>query len=97
MLDGTDAELFMEWYEYSRVEPFGYERLDISIAILCNFIADSLGVKKKGGGKFKLEDFIPKFKTEDKKQFDPEQFKRLMKKHYGNNRKSISKSDRPDR
>ena len=97
MLDGTDPETFLEWYEYSLIEPFGYERGDLRNAILCMFIADSLGVKKKGGGKFKIEDFIPKFDVKEKGPLDPDLFKRLMKKHYGNNRKSVSKSNRPDR
>lgn len=87
MLDGTDPALLLEWFEYYQINPFGEERADLRNAILCLFIADAIGIKKQGAGKFKIDDFIPKF-NEPEKKFDPEHFKQLMKKRYGNNRKS---------
>lgn len=87
MLDGTNPALLLEWAEYYQLDPFGEERADLRNAILCLFIADVIGTKKRGGGKFKIEDFMPKF-NEPEKPFDPEAFKKLMKARYGNDSKS---------
>lgn len=96
MLDGTEPGLLLEWAQYFQTEPFGEDRADLRNAILCLFIADTVGAKKQGGGRFKLEDFMPDF-NKQKQQFNPESFKQLMKSRYGNNSKSSGKSDSPDR
>jgi len=88
MLDGTEPGLLLEWLEYYQLEPFGAERDDLRNAVLCQFIADSLGVKKPGG-RLKLDDFMPEFDREEPKvKFNPEVFKAEMKRRYGNTRKS---------
>jgi hypothetical protein len=96
MLDGSNPALLLEWFEYFNIEPFGEERADIRNAILCQLVANAAGVKKQGGGKFKIEDFMPTF-TPPERKFNSQQFKALMKRHYGNNRKSRRKPDSKNR
>ena len=89
MLCETEPGLLLEWLEYAQLEPFGEGRADLRNAILCQFIADSLGVKKAGGGRMKLDDFIPQFNRPGEK-LDAAKFKAVMKRRYGHTRKSSS-------
>jgi len=71
MLDGTPASLLMEWMAYFQIEPFGEERADLRNAITCQTIAGAMGLKKKGGGDFKITDFMPDFEKKKRDFMDP--------------------------
>jgi hypothetical protein len=44
---------------YYRLHPWGDERDDIRVANQTNFVAAATGVKKRGGGEFTIQDFMP--------------------------------------
>jgi len=89
MLDGHDPKLLFEWQAYYQLEPFGEERSDIRNAITCLTISNAFGLKKRGGGQFKLTDFMPVFDQEQEStEYDPVRAQTLMKRLYGNDSKS---------
>ncbi len=86
MLDGSDINLLREWMAYFEIEPFGEERADLRSAIACMTTAQAMGLKKNGGGKFSLKDFMPEFgKKQPGNVFDPQAARKLLKKLYGKN------------
>lgn len=88
MMDGSPASLLYEWQSYAELEPFGSDIEDLRNALLCSTIANGMG-GKKGGGRFKPEDFRISF---DKKKKDnwipPSSAQAILKQRYGNNSKS---------
>lgn len=50
-----------EWWEYDQIEPFGEERGDLRIGILCSLVANALG-GGKGGKALPPSEFMPDFK-----------------------------------
>lgn len=91
MLDGTNPKLLYEWMEFAQIEGLSEERADIRNAITCSVISDALGAKKKGGGSFSIQDFMPKLNTEQASTEIPaERAEALMRRRYGNSRKSRS-------
>ena len=44
---------------YYRIAPWGDERDDIRVANQTSFLASATGVKKRGGGDFTIQDFMP--------------------------------------
>ena len=70
---------------YSRIDPFGEERADIRNAILCQTVANAMGVKKQGGGELGIKDFMPEFDKDPHTPIDTEYWKNLFRDQYGNN------------
>jgi hypothetical protein len=88
MLDGTDLSLLYEWQEYYELEPFGEERDDIRAANICLNFAEAMGMKKKGGGKLALKDFMLRFdKPAQKPQLAPIAAQSILKDRYANRSK----------
>jgi len=56
LLDGISAAELAEWQAYYRFEPFGDEWQQTSY--LCAMTGNAAG-GKKGGGRFKPQDFMP--------------------------------------
>jgi hypothetical protein len=84
MLDGADPSLLYEWQAFYNMHPFGEERQDIRSANICLAIMQAMGAKKKGGGQFKLDDFMPQFgKPQPTTQIDPVTAQSVMKDRYG--------------
>lgn len=84
MLDGTDPRLLYEWQAYYEIHPFGEEREDIRAATICLAVTQAMGAKKKGGGAFKLQDFMPDFaKPPATQELSPLAAQSLMKERYG--------------
>jgi len=54
----SSAEILL-YQCYYRINPWGVERDDIRAANQTNFIASATGVKKRGGGDFTIQDFMP--------------------------------------
>jgi len=46
------------WLAFNRRSPITDERLDHLFARLCLVVTESSGAKKRGGGQFKLDDFL---------------------------------------
>lgn len=84
MLDGTDPSLLYEWQAFYNLHPFGEERADIRSANVCMAIMQAMGAKKKGGGQFKLQDFMPNFgKPQPTNEIDPIAAQAVMRERYG--------------
>jgi len=60
-----DSEEFAWWRAYDKVNPFGEERADLQIAQLCCLYANA---HAKKGKRFKVEDFMPEFNAQPKRQ-----------------------------
>lgn len=91
MLAGSDIRLLREWMAYFELEPFGEERADVRNAIACMTTASASGMKKNGGGKFSIKDFMPEFgKQQPKNVYDPITAKEILKKLYGQNSRKPS-------
>jgi len=98
MLAGADIKLLYEWQAYYELEPFGQEREDIRAATICLTIANAMGMKKRAGGQFKLDDFMPQFgKPEKTTTYDPMTALGILRQHYGNSRKPGSKPNGSNR
>jgi hypothetical protein len=54
-----------EWQEYAKLEPFGEERDDIRIALLCQTMAN-MWAKKSDGSAFTISDFLLDFLTPER-------------------------------
>lgn len=63
---------------FYHIEPFGEIRADIRAAIVACVIATAW-LKKKGGGDFSLQDFMPKFITEKKKIQTPQEMAAILR------------------
>jgi hypothetical protein len=93
--EGPPALLY-EWMQHYNLDPFGEARGDIRAASICLSVMQAMGAKKKGGGDFKLADFMLKFDQDQKQKtsLDPEAAKAVLSKIYGkangHNRKSRS-------
>lgn len=91
MLDGAPAKLLQEWMAFAQLEPFGEARADLRNAINCMATANAFGMKKRGGGDFTFDDFIPKFNepaATTLKEVDPVSAQAILRQRYGNNSKS---------
>lgn len=98
MLAGAPLSLLLEWQQYFHLRPFGYTRDALMAANICLQLTAAMGGKKKGGGAFKLEDFILQFDKPPKStSYDPESAKGILRQHYGNNRKPRRKPNRKNR
>ena len=100
MLAGTPPALLYEWMAFANLEPFGEDRADLRNAITSLSIMNAMGAKKRGGGEWKLGDFMPQFgETQAKsgKTMDPMLALPRLRQLYGNNRKSRGQPDRKDR
>jgi len=83
MLDGAPASLLREWQAFYELEPFGEIRGDLRAANICLTIAQAMG-GKKGGGKFKLQDFMLDFdKQPASTDLAPVAAQALMRERYG--------------
>ena len=60
MLVRMPHRVFLEWIEYTNLEPFGEERADLRAGIIASTIANCLA-RKKGQPAFKVTDFMPRF------------------------------------
>lgn len=84
-------EEFNSWKAYFMQDPFGYDRIEYMIGMVCSILCNIH--RKKGGRTFKPEDFLPKYGSvhlETKKNIDSsrmfmEMFKKRMDTKYGNN------------
>jgi hypothetical protein len=56
---------FGYWQAYYRINPFDKQRDDYMMAMLCHMYANAH--RQKGKAAFKVEDFMPKWGTPDKK------------------------------
>lgn len=57
-----------EWMAYHTLDPFGEERADLRIGVLCCLIANLF--RRRGGRRWKPDDFMPKFGKERTSQED---------------------------
>lgn len=84
MLEEGPASLLLEWSDYYQRNPFGEERDDIRAATICLATTQAMGGKKKGGGQFKLQDFMPDFsKAQPSNELSPLAAQAVMKERYG--------------
>lgn len=51
---------------YERLQPFGDSREDYRAAMICHTMVSAQGLKKQGGGKFSISDFMPNFGAKEK-------------------------------
>lgn len=63
LLENISSKELTEWMVYYELEPFGEEREDLRMGIICSTIANAN--RGKNSRAFKPQDFIPKF---DKKR-----------------------------
>lgn len=64
-----------EWLAYFRLDPWGESRADLRAAIVASTVANAMA-RKKGGGHFKPEDFMP-YLERDRQQGDADLSRRL--------------------
>jgi len=69
MLARMPHRVFLEWIEYTRIEPFGEERADLRAGIVASTIANCLA-RKKGQPAFEVKDFMPNFAPPKQKTAD---------------------------
>jgi hypothetical protein len=69
MLAQLPHRVFVEWIEYTKLEPFGEERADLRAGIIASTIANCLA-RKKGQPAFKVKDFMPNFEPPKQKTPD---------------------------
>ena len=87
-MEGSPASLLYEWQAYYELDPFGQEREDIRTALICQKIFQAAGVKKKGGGDFKLDEFMISFdKKQETSPLDPLKAQAILRQRYDNNSK----------
>jgi len=55
------AREFSEWLVYAQIEPFGYERMEIALAIAASGLANCWGAKTKP------KDFMPDYQPKQRK------------------------------
>lgn len=67
---------FVEWMAFYRLEPWGEWRGDYQAGMVCSTVANI--VRKKGSGRYKPSDFIPKFGESARKQQSAEHMKQLL-------------------
>ena len=53
------VEELASWYAFDRLSPIGDERADVLFAQLTLRTLEAAGAKKRGGGGFKVDDFMP--------------------------------------
>ena len=69
------SQEYTEWLAYYQIDPWGEERSDLRNAMLAMLLANQY--RSKGRRAFKIEDFIPKFGRERKRQ-TAEEAKRVL-------------------
>jgi len=90
-MEGSPASLLFEWQRVYELDPFGEERQDIRTATICMTLANAQGMKKRGGGAFKLQDFMPNFgESARSTDIDPMTALEILRRQYGNDSKSRS-------
>lgn len=53
------VEELSRWFAFDRLSPIGDERHDMLLSILTINVLAAAGAKRTGGGKFRVEDFMP--------------------------------------
>lgn len=72
-MDEIPAYLLSEWIAYYTIEPFGEERADIRAAITDITIAAAAPNRKRGAKLPKIEEFMPRFDGDGKREQSVEQ------------------------
>ena len=84
MLAGAPMSMLLRWQSFYEIDPFGQEREDIRVASICLAVSNAAGVKKKGGGKLTLQDFMLDFKKQPTTtELDPITAQAVMRDRYG--------------
>ena len=66
--DEISSEEFAWYMAYDRIDPFGNERADLGVGIICQTLAGVNGVKKT-----KPSDFMPDFEGKTQKHKTPDE------------------------
>lgn len=77
LLQRISSKELTEWLAFYRTEPFGDVRADLRSAIIACVMANAW--RGKNTKVFTVEDFMPKFKSERKKQQTPEEMANILR------------------
>lgn len=88
-----DSREFAWWAAYNQVEPFGEERADYRIAILCSVVANAHETRK--GKIHRVKDFMPQFGPREKQS--PEQMWAVLELFAKRNPKLMAKANGSDK
>ena len=75
-MERISSKELTEWIAFSQLEPFGSEAYYLGFAIVAMTIANAN--RGKGKKAYKVEDFMPKFKTESQSVEQMMQFAQMM-------------------